>query len=59
MEINVVNLIFFVLVEDQIKLIFRLKPNLPTLIQFKALKKFVEILRKTNLIYYIGCDLIK
>lgn len=49
----------FVLGEDQIKLIFRSKPNLPTLIQFRALKKFVEILRKTNLVYYIGCDLIK
>lgn len=49
MEINLVNLNFVVLGEDQIKLIFRLKPNLPTLIQFKALKKFLEILRKTKI----------
>lgn len=52
MEINLVNLNFVVLGEDQIKLIFRFKPNLPTLIQFKAFKKFVEILRKTNFVYY-------
>lgn len=60
MEINLVNLNFVVLGEDQIKLIFRFKPNLPTLIQFKAFKKFMEILRKTNFVYYnISIDLIK
>lgn len=49
MEINLVNLNFVVLGEDQI-----------TLIQFKAFKKFVEILRKTNFVYYnISIDLIK